>query len=406
MTITQALDIRLARLRTRYARTPLPRFFAWWGHELASLLPARWRALLAERSDALLFGVAGRELVLWRSGGDSSVELGRVSLDEPAEVQQATLKPLRGQADEADLRRFYCIDARRTLRRSISLPAAAEDNLRQVLAFEMDRQTPFKADQVYFDYIVAARSAAERNLQIELTVVPRAQLDAELAVLAASGTTLDGVDTWRDAPGGPRTGLNLLPADRRFKRKNLRLRMNLALAAAALVLLVTVMLLSLANRESALAAMQADVQKAGNDAKQVSQLRKTLQDTLDGANFLSRKKRETPLMVDLLDDLTKRLPDDTYLERINVDDKNKIEMQGLSDDASKLIGLLQQSEVLVNPSIQGTIQPDPRTKKDRFNITLDFRKVADANAAAAEKAAAAKKASEHRPSGGDNAPGT
>jgi len=313
---------------------------------------------------------------------------------------------LHSQADDADLRRFYCIDARRTLRRSISLPAAAEDNLRQVLAFEMDRQTPFKADQVYFDYIVAERSAAERNLQIELTVVPRAQLDAELAALAASGTTLDGVDTWRDAPGGARTGLNLLPADRRFRRKNLRLRMNLALAGAALVLLVTVMLLSLANRESALAAMQADVQKAGNDAKQVSQLRKTLQDTLDGANFLSRKKRETPLMVDLLEDLTKRLPDDTYLERINVDDKNKIEMQGLSDDASKLIGLLQQSEVLVNPSVQGTIQPDPRTKKDRFNITLDFRKVAEANAAAAEKAAAVKKAGEHRPSGGDNAPGT
>jgi len=406
MTITQALDIRLARLRTRYARTPLPRFFAWWGHELVSLLPVRWRALLAERSDALLFGVAGRELVLWRNSGDVSVELGRVSLDDPAEVQEAALKQLHSQADDADLRRFYCIDARRTLRRSISLPAAAEDNLRQVLAFEMDRQTPFKADQVYFDYIVAERSAAERNLQIELTVVPRAQLDAELAALAASGTTLDGVDTWRDAPGGARTGLNLLPADRRFRRKNLRLRMNLALAGAALVLLVTVMLLSLANRESALAAMQADVQKAGNDAKQVSQLRKTLQDTLDGANFLSRKKRETPLMVDLLEDLTKRLPDDTYLERINVDDKNKIEMQGLSDDASKLIGLLQQSEVLVNPSVQGTIQPDPRTKKDRFNITLDFRKVAEANAAAAEKAAAVKKAGEHRPSGGDNAPGT
>jgi len=179
------------------------------------------------------------------------------------------------------------------------------------------------------------------------------------------------------------------------------LRLNLALTGAALVLLVTVMLLSLANRESALAAMQTDVQKAGNEAKQVSQLRKTLQDTLDGANFLSRKKRETPLMVDLLNDLTKRLPDDTYLERINIDEKNKIEMQGLSDDASKLIGLLQKSEVLANPSVQGTIQPDPRTKKDRFNITLEFRKLADAAAAAAEKAAAAKK-SEHKPAGGDN----
>jgi general secretion pathway protein L len=401
MTITQALDIRLARLRTRYARTPLPRFFAWWGRELASLLPERWRTLLAERSDALLLAAQGRELVLWRQSGEASTELGRVSLDEPADVQQAAFERLRAPLEDADLRRFYCIDAARMLRRTLSLPAAAEDNLRQVLAFEMDRQTPFKADQVYFDYIVAPRAAADRNLHIELAVVPRAQLDAELTALAASGATLDGVDCWRDAPGGARTGINLLPAERRLKRKNLRLRLNLALAGAALVLLVTAMLLLLENRESALTAMQGDVQKVSNDAKQVTQLRKTLQDTLDGANFLNRKKREVPLMVDLLNDLTTRLPDDTYLERLNVDEKNKIEMQGLSDDASKLIGLLNKSEFLINPSVQGTIQPDPRTRKDRFNITLDFRKVAE-GAAPAEKAAAPKHT--ERKQGGDNGP--
>src|SRR6185312_10736855 len=239
MSITDAIDIQLARLRTRYARTPLPRFFAWWWRELVALLPARWRALLAERSDALLLETQAQELVLWRQSGERCKELGRVALSEPPDVQKSTYAQLRGRIDDPNLPQFFCIRSERTLRRTIALPAAAEDNLRQVLAFEMDRQPPFKADQVYFDYIVAARRAAERNLQIELTVVPRAQLDAELAALAASGTTLDGVDTWRDVPGGARSGLNLLPADRRFKRKNLRLRLNLALAGAALVLLVT-----------------------------------------------------------------------------------------------------------------------------------------------------------------------
>ena len=208
---------------------------------------------------------------------------------------------------------------------------------------------------------------------------------------------LDGVDCWAGVRGGARLGLNLLPTEHRYARKNLRLRLNLALGAAAVVLLVTCMQLWLDNRASALTAMQADVARAQNDAKQVSQLRKTLQDTIDGANFLSRKKHDTPLMVNLLEDLTQRLPDDTYLERLNVDDKDKIELQGLSDDASKLIGLLNKSELLANPSVQGTIQPDPRTKKDRFNITLDFRAIADAQAAAAKAATAAK--------GGTHAPG-
>ncbi|MBS0571396.1 MAG: PilN domain-containing protein [Proteobacteria bacterium] len=403
MTLTEALDLQLARLRTRYARTPLPRYFAWWGHELVSLLPERWRALLAERADALLLDAAGREMVVWRQTAQGSTELGRVNLDEPAEAQKAAFARLRSALDAPDLRRIYCIDGARTLRRVVSLPAAAEDNLRQVLTFEMDRQTPFKADQVYFDYRVAPHAASERNVHVELTVVPRAQLDAELGAIAGSAPMLDAVDCWSDVRGGSRLGLNLLPAERRYARKNLRLRLNLGLAAAATVLLATCMLLWLDNRASALVAMQADVAKAQTDARQVSQLRKTLQNTVDSANFLGRKKRDTPLMVDLLEDLSRRLPDDTYLERLNVDDKDKIELQGLSDDASKLIGLLNQSTLLANPGVQGTIQPDPRTKKDRFNITLDFRALADAQAAAA-KAATAKTASA-KAAGGTHAPG-
>jgi general secretion pathway protein L len=158
---------------------------------------------------------------------------------------------------------------------------------------------------------------------------------------------------------------------------------------------------SLANRESAIAAMTVEVEKAQNDAKQVAALRKTLEDTITSANFLSRKKCETPLMVTLLSDLSNRLADDTYLERVSIDEKNRIEMQGLSSDASKLIGLLQKSEVITNPSVQGTIQPDPRTKKDRFNIALEFRK-----SVCAEPAHDAKQAEHaaHKEGGGKDAP--
>ena len=402
MTITEAIDTQLARLRTRYARTPLPRFFAWWGRELVSLLPERWREQLAERTDALLLEAQGGELVVWRQSGERTRELARISLAEPIDVQKAAFARLRNQLDDPDLRRFYCIAPERTLRRHINLPAAAENNLRQVLAFEMDRQTPFKADQVYFDYRVSVAPGSERNLAIELTVLPRAQLDNELVKIAGVDASLDGVDCWQNGSGSKRAGLNLLPADRRIKRKNVGLRINLALAGASVVLLITVMLQSLDNRQSALDAMTSEVEKAQNDAKQVSQLRKTMQDTIDSANFLSRRKHESPLMVDLINDLTVRLPDDTYLERLNVDEKNKIELQGLSDDASKLIGLLSKSELLTNPSVQGTIQPDPRTKKDRFNITLEFRSVAAAEAAA--KANEARDRAAHKPGGGKNAP--
>jgi len=378
MTSNQAINIQLARLRTRYARTPLPRFFSWWGRELVALLPARWRALLAERAEALLLEVRGGQIVVWRQSGGACVEAGSVALDAPDAERRAEVERVRTQVDDPNLRVFYCIAPGRALRREFSLPAAAENNLRQVLAFEMDRQTPFKADQVYFDYRLAERDPSARNLQVALIVVPRAPLDADLAKLTAGGLRLDGVDCWRDGAGSGRMGLNLLPPERRPRRVNARLRLNLGLASASVVLLITVMLLSLANREAALTTMNAQVEKAQIAAKQVSVLRKTLQDSIGAANFLNRKKHETPVMVEMVADLTQRLPDDTYLERLAVDDKFKIDVQGLSDNTAKLVEGLQQSEVVENPSFQGTIQQDPRTKKDRFNMSLEFRRKGDA----------------------------
>src|ERR1700757_2172738 len=168
MTLSEAIDNQLARVRTRYARTPVPRFFAWWGRELVALLPARWRALLAERAEALLLEIRNDQLVVWRQTGAACVEAASVALDADAAERKAAVDGVRAQIDDPNLRTFYCIAPGRALRRDFTLPAAAENNLRQVLAFEMDRQTPFKADQVYFDYRVGPREPNARNLAITL----------------------------------------------------------------------------------------------------------------------------------------------------------------------------------------------------------------------------------------------
>ncbi|HEY8010269.1 MAG TPA: PilN domain-containing protein [Rudaea sp.] len=374
MTITDALDIPLARLRVRYAKTPLPQFFAWWRGELVGLLPARWRVLVAERPQELLLDARPHEFGVWRSSSAGCADYGRIPLDVPSEEQRAEFLRLRGQIDEPNVRVFYCVPAERCLRRELTMPAATEDKLRQVLAFEMDRQTPFKADQVYFDYRIIERDIAAKNLKLHLTVLPRAQLDAEVSTLAACGIALSGVDCWRDAPGSGRAGLNLLSPERRAKHKDRRLRLNLALAAAALLLLVFAMEQSLANRQASLDAMTVEVEKAQNDAKRTAALAKQLQDHTASANFLFHMKHDTTTVTELLADLTKRLPDDTFLERLTIDEKGKVDVTGQSGNAAKLIDGLQKSEVLVDPKFIGTIQTDPRTRKERFNLTFQLRK--------------------------------
>ncbi len=364
----------------RLAKTPLPRFFAWWGAELLACLPERWRKRLAGRSEALLLERRERELVVWRERNGVTSEFGSVDLALPAEAQAEEFRRLRARIENPGVRSIFVLPGARVLTRNLTLPAAVEDNLRQVLSFEMDRQTPFKADQVYFDSRIGARDGVARNMRIELVVMPRAQLDSEVAAVAGGALELDGVDIWRDAPGSARHQVNLLPVERRVRRRDMRLPLNLGLAAVAIVLLVFNMSQSLANRAIAVDTMRGEVAKVAAEARAVSELRKTLQDSIGGANFLSEKKRRGPVVIGLLDDIARRLKDDTYLERLSIEN-NQIQLQGQSKEAAGLIGVLGASPYLANPRFEGQIQPDPRTGKDRFTITAEPKEVAANDAA-------------------------
>lgn len=370
--VNPTIDRQLARLRMRLAKTPLPRFFAWWGGQLLACLPARWRAVLSERSESLLLDLQGEEFVVWREKGDSVREYARIRRGTPVEEQAAEFRRLRNAIDDPDVRTVFVIPPGRVLSRTLSLPAAAEENLRQVLAFEMDRQTPFKSDQVYFDSRVLGHDANGRTAQVELVLIPRGQLDQELGVLPGGATELDGVDTWREARGAARRHINLLPPERRARRRSLRLPVNLGLAALAIVLLVVNMNQSLANRAAAVELMRAEVKQAGDEARQVSALRQTLADSIGGANFLTERKRKGPLMVGLINDLTTRIPLDTYLERLQIE-SDQVQLQGQAEEASKLIALLGASPCLGNPGFQGQVQPDARTGKDRFQINANLK---------------------------------
>ena len=65
------------------------------------------------------------------------------------------------------------------------------------------------------------------------------------------------------------------------------------------------------------------------------------------------------------------MPDDTYLERLNVS-RSEVAINGQSSQAAKLVEILQASPLLRSPALSGPIQPDARTGKDRFNITAGY----------------------------------
>ena len=130
----------------RYASSGLKQFLHWWGGELASLLPASWQALFEQGRARILYVAVGDTLELRLEEGGRDTLLAGLPLDSGANLPSqvdAKLGPNR-----ADRPRWLLLPAGQVLRRRIPLPVAATERLREVVAHELDRQTPFRADQV------------------------------------------------------------------------------------------------------------------------------------------------------------------------------------------------------------------------------------------------------------------
>ena len=191
-------------------------FIAWWSAGLRAWLPLRWQRLLSANGDRVLLQVQGEGVQLRRQRADSVQDVAML----PLHVHGAAdgRDPLAGVLADAaaDLPRWLVLPAAQGLRRPLLLPAAARERLRDVLAFEIERQTPFAAADVVHDgRLLGVRE--DGQLQVELVVAPRRALDAQTAQLGAMAGTLSGVDLL-DAEGRP-LGVNLLPPAQRLQRQ-------------------------------------------------------------------------------------------------------------------------------------------------------------------------------------------
>ncbi len=357
---------RLGRMGGRL-RPGFAGFWTWWIHALASWLPMRLRKLFGLAHERLLLQADADSvrLVLEREG--DARELGQVPWTGEQLLREDALARLLAPR-VADLPRWLALPAAAGLRRALVVPAAAEPRLREVLGFEIDRQTPFTATDVQYDARIVGRRD-DGQLDVELVVVPAPVLERALAALGPQASTLTGVDL--QSGDGRTLGVNLLPGARRHQRADPWMVWNLALATLSLLLLAAALWQTLANRERSAEAFEREVEQLAAQARTVSAEKQQLFDLVEGMAFLQATRVGRPTTVEVLDELSRRLPDSTYLEKLSIED-NRILLIGLSREASTLVRVLEGSPLWRSPALTGALQPDPRSGRDRFTLTAEL----------------------------------
>ncbi|MBM3508755.1 MAG: hypothetical protein FJX61_01265 [Alphaproteobacteria bacterium] len=344
---------------------------AWWGAELGALLPASVRRGLGLDPDLVVIDATATGIDIGIDRAGRLTAIGHATKAEPRDVvaERATVAGLVARAN-GDLERIALrIAPDQALLKTIELPLAAEENLRQVLAYEMERQTPFRADQVRFTYAVVGRDAAARRLTVALTVVPNETVERQLGDLARIGVSPVAVVV--GTPGTPlvRTAdatvrLRPLPRYRRADRW---------LAAATVALALILAALPFVRHEHATARLDERVARVRAPAEAALKLAAELEAELAGTGTVVRIKAQAASPVLLIDELARLLPDDTWLVQFTLSE-SELEIEGLSLSAAALVARLEASRLFANVRFRTPVTRDPLTSREHFALMLTVAK--------------------------------
>jgi Tfp pilus assembly protein PilN len=87
---------------------------------------------------------------------------------------------------------YLCIPQDQVMIQQIFLPLAAQDNIEQVLQYEIERQLPFRRDEIYYDYLANGKKGDKLSLYV--VAVQKTIVDGLVSLLESFGIKPAGVE--------------------------------------------------------------------------------------------------------------------------------------------------------------------------------------------------------------------
>jgi general secretion pathway protein L len=356
-------------------------FWDWWTYELALMVPKR--VAMAFAGDASLIDVAVEDaalvLVKVDAGDDRRAqELKRVALlsQDAAGRRSALDDLLRGEGRDVRV----LVSPQHVLRKRVVLPMATEENLRDVVGFDMDRQTPFTADQVYFGSAVVSRDPARDRIEVEVVAVPKTAIESWLTEMRAAGVSVHSIVAADEfLAGSKRTfaPIELLPKSAGLARRwsNMQ-RINVGLLLLALSIIFATVLLPIWQKREMVKELMPLAVKADAEFKITQKVTEEYTRLANEYNFVVGKKHANYPMVMLVDEITKISPDTMWIQNFEyklLPKTRELQLAGEAASVSKVIESLEQTSFLQNTSQRQASRQGSRPNIEYFTLASEVK---------------------------------
>jgi general secretion pathway protein L len=346
------------------------KFLRWWWRELSFFIPEKIKQLISNDAGLIIVSPIAQQLQLhYENNGHSEL----IASLERGEASSLTFKNYYDKDERlAKAKIVLRLNASQAVQKELSLPLAAKENLAQVVAYELDRYTPFKAEQVYFAVKLLSIDNEAGQLRALLILTTREVVDTlydDLNSLGLIAQFIDVAGTDNDyvLDNNP---YNLLPERLREKTSNAPRIIYGALSFAIILLFIGTLVMPVWFEYSAVQLLEESIKSIEKEAKGIKAQQQEIDDMMEETRQLIAEKTAAPPLIKILNELSVLIKDDTSLSYLQYSEGH-LQIQGESPVASNLISVLEASDLFSNTRFVSPVTQDTVTKLERFQITVD-----------------------------------
>jgi general secretion pathway protein L len=336
----------------------------WWFSQLAGLLPDFVTRSSARPADAAILDVVGETLTLLTRTRGVTTSIAQSRIDEAGLRDLAqVMRAERGMPSLLVLR----VPREVVLRKHLTLPIAARRELGHLLGFEIDRETPFARNEIYWSYAVGRQDPAHGRLDVELFIVPRRSADSLIELARRAGLMPAAIEVDSDTADAIRIPLD----DETQGVRPYVARPLIPLTAAGCVLALAAIVAPFLYQEWSIVSADATIASLQGEAAEAAALRRSSDQLSRTVDFFKKENQRHGSALATLAAVTRSLPDDSYLTGLTLRG-NRLTLSGLSPAAADLVGLFARSLLFREPSFDSPVVESEGGDLETFTISVSL----------------------------------
>lgn len=331
---------------------PIKQFQRWWIDELSDIAEKLFRKNNLKNQDILLFKPENDTLNISHRT-DLAGPQTAVSFSELSNFPVGTTEIIF-QAPES-----YGLCKRMTL------PLAAKADLRAILFNQIDRITPFTADQIYFDYRIIDDGSSSDHIEFDFFIIPKIKLKSEIEQITDHGISIDRIileNTDHE--------MNFLPLreDNKASENN---NTSIFKFWLMLAIFLGVLLVPTGYYEYQINGLQKSIDETALKARGAIEVNALFESHKSDMIYIVEKKQNSPLIITIINEISELLDDDTWLDQLVIKG-DSIQLYGYSASATKTLEKLDQSFLFKNAKFMAAVVQNNIHNAERFQISLDL----------------------------------